>query len=103
MIERAVILSSDDAPLDVYQLFADTGSPESHALAIDDAGALRGAPSQLDELLSAAVKNHQVDVESLETAIMKTAVRHAGGNFHAAAKMIGLTYRQLAYRLKARK
>jgi transcriptional regulator with GAF, ATPase, and Fis domain len=34
---------------------------------------------------------------------MKTAVRHAGGNFHAAAKMIGLTYRQLAYRLKARK
>ncbi len=102
MIERAVILSADGSALDVHQLFSDSGMPRSRGLSIDDAGALRPARSPLEEQLSSAIKSEGIDIDALEAAALRMALDHAGGNRHHAAKSIGLTYRQLAYRLKAK-
>ena len=105
MIERAVILSGDDAPLDVFLLFKDSASPAPHGMNIDERGNLaasrhadRGMP-ELERIVDEAV-DKQVPLDTVANAIMMTAVKRARGNLSAAAKMIGLTRPQLAYRLK---
>ena len=42
-----------------------------------------------------------VDLEGLERRLMDEAVARAGNNLSAAARMLGLTRAQLAYRLRA--
>lgn len=101
MIERAVILSSDGAPLDVFVLFSDTGLPEVSDVAIDEGSTSRLVTSDLEQLVKDTVGKRTLSLDDLETTIMNTAVEQAKGNLSAAAKLIGLTRRQLAYRLKA--
>jgi transcriptional regulator with GAF, ATPase, and Fis domain len=41
-----------------------------------------------------------VSLEAVERRLMEEAVARAGGNLAAAARLLGLTRAQLAYRLK---
>ena len=101
MIERAAILSSDGAPLDVFVLFSDTGLPEVSGVAIDEDSRPGLTTSGLEQTVKDAVANNQLSLDDFEATIMRTAVEQTKGNLSAAAKLIGLTRRQLDYRLKA--
>jgi transcriptional regulator with GAF, ATPase, and Fis domain len=56
-------------------------------------------PDTLDQLCE-QVLAHQVDLDSLERRLMQTAMHRAGGNLSQAARLLGITRPQLAYRLK---
>jgi two-component system response regulator HydG len=61
---------------------------------IDDAAA-RGLFERLAETASGAV-----DLKGVERRLMHEAVERTGGNLAAAARLLGLTRAQLAYRLR---
>jgi DNA-binding NtrC family response regulator/predicted hydrocarbon binding protein len=105
MIERAVILSENDRPLDVYLLFPSGRPADRGRLAMDPEGRLRrlpeggGAFADLSQI-AGGLLDRGVAVEEVVTWIMRQAAERAGGNLTAAAKMVGVTRAQLAYRLK---
>ena len=90
MLERAVILGSDGAPLDEFSLF-----PTAEAPAVD---AHADQKSELAWLLD-AVKQGRWTVRALERALAQAALADANGNVAAAARALGITRRKLAYRL----
>jgi DNA-binding NtrC family response regulator/predicted hydrocarbon binding protein len=97
-IERAVILSADDGPLDTSFLCQiEAQSRDS----FDDGFSGRTQPTPgFRELLRAAVQASSLTLDDLEHAIMETAVEASSGNLAAAARRIGVTRRRLAYRLR---
>jgi DNA-binding NtrC family response regulator/predicted hydrocarbon binding protein len=104
IIERAVILSEHDRPLDVYLLFP-SGRPAERALALDDEGHLAaerrnaGAAADLGSIAGSLLERG-VAIDDLVTALMRQAVEQAGGNMSAAAKRVGVTRAQIVYRLR---
>jgi transcriptional regulator with GAF, ATPase, and Fis domain len=96
MIERAVILSSDGSPLDVFFLFSDGSVNDQFA---------PPAPadqrfSEVEHAVTMAIKSKRVILDDVERMVIRAAIAECGGNISAAARMIGLTRRQLAYRLR---
>lgn len=121
LVERGVISADDGQPIDLphmlrrEQLHADRlfslqgpgrlvrdgGMPAAGAGAAADAAAGAPAPqASADALVRAALAEGGLAIASLEQRILQQAVRQAGGNLSAAARLVGLTRAQLAYRLK---
>jgi DNA-binding NtrC family response regulator len=100
MIESAVIVSDDDAPLDASLLFASTPRSTRRSLHVDQAGMLSASSGSSMEYLARAIVEAGFPVEPLFSAVLEQAVRSAGGNFTHAAHRVGLTRAQLAYRVK---
>ncbi len=96
MIESAVILSDDDEPLDVPLLFASTPG----ALRVPDVPAANDSQATIEQLAQAVIRAG-VPVEPLLTAVLERAVDATGGNFVHAARRVGMTRAQLAYRVKS--
>ncbi|MCC7166825.1 MAG: sigma 54-interacting transcriptional regulator [Rhodospirillales bacterium] len=101
LIERAVILSDGrGAPIDLCHLQT-MGRPIAQAApsgpvppeSADDPAAA-GKP-MVERLLETGLS-----IEAFEDELMDAAVNRAGGNLARAARMLGLTRPQLAYRLK---
>lgn len=119
MVERGVILASDDGAIDVGHLFSGGELRTSGILGLGDDGTLTAAErcqkkstgdagaeaeriiKRIDGLLRGDESN-PVSLDEIETALLKRAVQHAEGNLSAAARLLGLTRAQLAYRLKSR-
>jgi two-component system, NtrC family, response regulator HydG len=105
MIERAVILAEDGGALDLAH-FASFGARLSRRFATPSrsAGALSGptgsAALQASEL--AALLERGAHLAEVETALLHAAVERAGGNLAHAARSLGLTRAQFAYRLRRR-
>ena len=100
-IERAVLLAPDNGWIEAHHLFGDAVAtacaPEG---AVDAAGKVtESSPDALDDLCQRAF-SHNVDLESLERRLMQMAMQRAEGNLSAAARLLGITRPQLAYRLK---
>ncbi|WP_354684688.1 sigma 54-interacting transcriptional regulator [Cupriavidus necator] len=88
MIERGVLLAPATGIIDVAHLFASqqaAGCPEPS----EDADAL------IEKLL-----NQQVSLPQIEAKLMELAIATTRGNLSSAARMLGITRPQLAYRLK---
>jgi hypothetical protein len=100
MIESAVILSEDDVPLDVPLLFASTPGAVRRSLEIDSAGRLEPATDSNLSDLARTIVEAGLPVEPLFSAIVEQALVKAKGNYTHAAKRVGLTRAQLAYRSK---
>jgi DNA-binding NtrC family response regulator/predicted hydrocarbon binding protein len=106
MIERAVILAPEQAPIDVGHLFSLADQIESPFYGIMEDGQLAlggmkpttGAANQIVNDLLAGPLN----LEQFEEQLIAQAVDRAGGNLTLAAKMLGLTRAQLAYRYRQR-
>jgi DNA-binding NtrC family response regulator/predicted hydrocarbon binding protein len=94
MVERAVILTSDGSALDVFTLFSE-GLPESTPRAPS-----RPESADLERSVVEAVRAKKLSVRDLERAVITDAVKESAGNVAAAARKIGLSRRQLAYRLR---
>jgi len=104
VIERGVILATPGGPISADHLFL----PPSAAPALDAAPRL-GASGTLPELRDAAVHgllDHMAEqhlaLGDIETVLMEAAMERASGNMSQAARLLGITRPQLAYRWKTR-
>jgi len=107
MIERAVILAPEHAPLDVGHLFSLADQIESPFYGVMEDGLLAlgrakpGVPAQTSQLVADLLAG-PLNLEQFEEQVIATAVEQSAGNLTSAAKMLGLTRAQLAYRYRQR-
>ncbi|MCU7885103.1 MAG: sigma 54-interacting transcriptional regulator, partial [Candidatus Thiodiazotropha sp. (ex Lucinoma annulata)] len=98
MIERGVIIVAVGDAIDLKDLFP--------CLNINkDAPALHPSLSREEgdvESLVGQVIDQSTSLEEMETLLLETAVKKAKGNLSQAARILGITRPQLAYRLKKR-
>lgn len=104
-VARATVLVGEDEPIDRGHLFGGDEAPPSR-LELAPGGSLqplgeapepeRGRP---DDLIDALL-DRQAGIEAVEQALIRGAVERAGGNLAAAARLLGLTRPQLAYRFR---
>lgn len=106
-IERALILTDDDALIEASALFAGV-LPSAVALEPDSPIGKRGqitregtAADSVDLFLD-HVLNERITLDSVEAVLMEAAVKRAQGNLSEAARLLGLSRGQLAYRMKKR-
>lgn len=113
MIERGVILASDSRVIDLCHLFTCGEKLDAKILGLSKSGAL--SPAEVhkeddgtgggDDLQSAEqlvdrILLSGVQLEKLERQLLESAVDRAKGNLSKAARLLGITRPQLAYRLK---
>ena len=102
VIERSVIIAPHGTRIEAEHLFLaerDTRPPE---LGLDAHGDLaRGW--QPGEKLCESVLNGVFTLDEVESMLLEAAVAKAGGNLSSAARLLGITRPQLAYRLKRMK
>ncbi|MGE0482540.1 MAG: sigma 54-interacting transcriptional regulator [Gammaproteobacteria bacterium] len=89
IVERGVILTPSDEAIDVQHLFPGVRRERDAA----------AGEAQLDNLLEYAIR-HGLPLEAIEARLLDLAVERARGNLSAAARQLGMTRPQLAYRLK---
>lgn len=101
MIERGVLLAPEEGLIEVEHLFANPPSAVSEGVEVNRSGMVcrsdgTGRKALCDQLLDEA----DFDLQAHELRLIEMAVERAQGNLTHAAKFLGLTRRQLAYRLK---
>ncbi len=104
LIERGVISVDDGMPIDVPHLFRREQLPDEALLAIGARGTLApsaagGSDGLLDKLRD-SLDGEPLSLASLEVRLLREAVEAEGGNLAAAARRLGLSRAQLAYRLE---
>ncbi len=99
-IERGVILAPPGGRVEMTHLFTSYQGSEPGEIGLDVRGDLdvRGWGGSRD--LCEAVLGGALTLDEVEALLLESAVRRADGNLAAAARMLGLTRPQLAYRLK---
>lgn len=121
VIERGVILGSDNGPVDSSHLFTSGERFDEKRfevgregrLIVSDPAALVSDPEPDRELdrVSRGVSNlllgegddcGNVSLDEVETLLLKRALARANGNVAAAARLLGITRPQMVYRLKSR-
>lgn len=109
LIERGVIAAEDGAAIDVPHMFRSEQLDEHLLLAVGSGGGLGAvqAPGADEESLLEQIKRsqgtpqHGISLDALEYRLLEEAVALSDGNLAAAARLLGITRRQLDYRLKA--
>ena len=81
-------------------LFSPCADEQARELGLDRGGSLDLQQRRLRQDLCETVLNGTVTLDQIEAMLLETAVDKARGNLSAAARMLGLTRPQLAYRLK---
>ena len=103
-VERALILTEEGARIDADALFVGVPPGRCAEAPVDGRGhiALEGSPAvTLGRFVDQAI-DQGIALDVLETALLDAAVARAKGNLSAAARLLGLSRGQLAYRLKKR-
>jgi DNA-binding NtrC family response regulator/predicted hydrocarbon binding protein len=104
IIERGVIIATNDALIDVPNLFPSLNIDSSSITpppSLQPADGLTspamgsGVDRMLDQIL-----DQQLPLSQLESRLLDRAVERASGNLASAGRMLGLTRPQIAYRLK---
>lgn len=101
MIERGVILSSTDEAITRELLFPRLEIEESKTATEPTVSPQpeHAGKSPIDGFLD-DILNNATSLDEVESRLMQTAVERSKGNLSSAARMLGLTRPQLAYRLK---
>lgn len=105
VIERGVILGPSGGRIDLSDLFpAVTSSAKKRQLSAlaKDGSVLKQDENTVDAFLDYVLKN-RVSLDDVETVLLKAAVERTNGNYSSAARMLGMTRPQFAYRLKKHK
>ncbi len=105
LVERGVISADDGMPIDVRHLFRREQLSEEALLAIGAHGALtpqaaNAAVPNLLQHLQQTLGGEVLALPELESRLLREAVAAQGGNLSAAARDLGLSRAQLAYRLR---
>ena len=100
MVERAVILANDGGALDISHLFSAESAYRSHSLHINRSGLCGDQDAPCSEMggLIGQVLDGGLTMEAIESELIVQAVQKAGGNLAHAARALGMTRPQLAYR-----
>lgn len=98
LVERGVILAAQGGAVELEHLFPN--QPGARQEGVDPQGRLaRVLPAGENELCERIVSSG-LSLEQLETRVLALAVERSGGNLSGAARLLGLTRPQLAYRIK---
>ena len=100
LVERGVILASQGGWVEVEHLFQNL--PDIAHTGVDAHGQLAQLPSAQEDDLSARILDSGSPIEAIEARVLDLAVQRAGGNLSEAARLLGLSRPQLAYRQKAK-
>ncbi len=101
-VERAVILARSGSRVEVDHLFTFYGVEQSREFGVDANGELGPGRGESADKLCEELLNGVMTLDQIEAMLLDAAVDKARGNLSAAARMLGLTRPQLAYRLKRR-
>jgi two-component system response regulator HydG len=100
LVERGVLLAPNGGLIEIDHLFAGGAPVHSLGAEVDRAGQVGNAGDATRQQLYEAILHDGFDLEQHEARLLELAVQRAGGNLTHAAKLLGITRRQLAYRLK---
>ena len=100
MVERGVILAPSGTRIEVNHLFSSCSEEHAREFGLDVNGVPGANRGESSKSLCEAVLNGVLTLDQVETMLLETAVDKAHGNLSSAARMLGLTRPQLAYRLK---
>jgi len=109
LVERGVILAPDGGAIDLSHLFTFGEEVTIPILGLNRDGSLNnsltlendpdGGTTQAVDMIIDNLIEQNIGLEQLEKNLLETAVTKAGGNLSAAARMLGISRPQLAYRL----
>ncbi|MDD2991898.1 MAG: sigma-54-dependent Fis family transcriptional regulator [Zoogloea sp.] len=100
LVERGVLLAPNGGLIEIDHLFAGGAPAHSLGAEVDRAGQVGNAGDATRQQLYEAILQDGFDLDKHEGKLLELAVQRAGGNLTHAAKLLGITRRQLAYRLK---
>ena len=100
LMERAVLLVPSGSEIEVEHLFPGAGQSMPVGAAVDRHGKVGNASEAKKAHLYEALLEDDFDLQEHEARLLQLAVSRAKGNLTHAARMLGLTRRQLAYRVK---
>lgn len=100
IVERAVLLGAEDGQVEIEHLFPGGLVAATSGAPVDVTGQVRNAQEVSREAFYESLIGEGLDLQAHENRILQAAVRRANGNLTQAAKLLGLTRRQLAYRFK---
>ncbi|MBN8507657.1 MAG: sigma 54-interacting transcriptional regulator [Burkholderiales bacterium] len=100
LVERGVILASQGGTVELEDLFPNW--PDAVETGVDHRGQLAAVAPPRQRELCARIVDCGVPLEALEQQVLELAVERARGNLSGAARLLGMTRPQLAYRLKRR-
>ena len=100
LVERGVILASQSGMVEVEHLFPN--QPEVAQTSLDAHGHLAPLPTAKDDDLSARILDSGSTLDEVEARVLDHALARARGNLSEAARLLGLTRPQMAYRQKQR-
>jgi transcriptional regulator with PAS, ATPase and Fis domain len=99
-VERGVILAPSGTRIEVGHLFMSCADDQPREFGLDRTGGLDINCWETGKDLREAVFNGALTLDQVEAMLLETAVDKARGNLSSAARMLGLTRAQIAYRLK---
>jgi len=98
LVERGVILASQGETVDIEHLFPN--HPEALQTGVDHRGQLAAVTPLQHQELCARIVDSGIALEDLEAQVLALAVERSHGNLSGAARLVGMTRPQLAYRLR---
>ncbi len=100
MVERGVILAPNGTRIEQEQMFSAGGDDVGLEFGLDSNGSLGVDRQEPGKDIFELVVNGNMTLDSVEATLIESAVKTTKGNLSAAARVLGLTRPQLAYRLK---
>jgi len=117
LVERGVVLASDEGAIDTTHLFVGGESVEGEWLTLNRDGSLRATSAAVQTeapdpcaterlgqrvlaMLGEAKDAEITPLNEVESALITSAMKRTNGNQSAAARLLGLSRAQLMYRLK---
>ncbi len=99
MVERGVMLAPNGSRVEVDQMFSASNDDHGLEYGLDSNGSLDIDRPESGKDIYESVLNGSMTLDQAEATLIEAAVKKAGGNLSAAARQLGLTRPQLAYRL----
>nr|MBP6278110.1 sigma 54-interacting transcriptional regulator [Limnohabitans sp.] len=100
LVERGVILAPQAGMVELDHLFPN--QPDAVQTGLDTQGRLTNLPSAQEKDLCARILDSGSALEDIDALVLDMAVSRTRGNLSEAARLLGMTRPQLAYRLKHR-
>ena len=103
LVERGVISCDDGEAIDLPHMFRREQLPDDLLLSVGADGNLRrdGAPARsLRDAVAEALDGRPAPLHHVEQTLLREALQARGGNVAAAARDLGLTRAQFAYRMR---
>ena len=97
MVERAVIMAETDEGIDIAQLFSGLEDSRSTSLGRNFDESSKSSRRQMTEAWLVKSNTSDATMKSIKDKAIAEALTESNGNVAAAARLLGMTRRQLAY------